>query len=341
MGQGSEGENTVRQSIRRFLGIGILTVATFLVSFAAPEPSFAGTLSTAVIGMFPRNVGEFAYADLKSARKLTWFPQLREQILPSRFRDFEKFMSSAGADPNTQVDELAWGGITAANGSGEDVVGVALGEFDPSSAEAHFKQQKLPTFDVHGYHLYAFGGGSGGGDILFTFIDSNTAAFGNRSALEKLIDVRMGVSESLLTNGKLFPLITEANGNGLIWAVLDQKYTHLAVQQLLPQASQFPQAAAIVDRLQAMTINVDADSGVDAHFQAVCQSTDDANLLGAALQAGLMYRRYQEAQGDPALASALDQVRVTPAGDRLKIDAPVSQDQLLSLIRTGAFATPM
>jgi len=37
----------------------------------------------------------------------------------------------------------------------------------------------------------------------------------------------------------------------------------------------------------------------------------------------------------------LDQVKVTPAGDRLKIEAPVSQEELLSLIQTKAFAAPM
>ena len=148
-------------------------------------------------------------------------------------------------------------------------------------------------------------------------------------------------SESLLNNDLLFPLINQANGTGIIWAVLDQGYTHIAVQQLLPQANQFPQAAAIIGRMRAMTISVAADSGIDAQFEAVCSSTDDANLLAAALQAGVMYRRYQEAQDHPDLASALDQVRVTPSGDRLKIDAPVSQDQLLGLIRTRAFAVPM
>ena len=331
----------MKQSIHRLLVAGGLAVAALLAGLVAPRAAFAGSVSTAVIGMFPKDIGELAYADLKSARKLSWFPQLREQLLPSRFREFEKFLASTGVDPNTQVDELVWGGTSVTKGGGEDVVGVALGEFDPSSTEAHFKQQKLPTFDVKGYRLYAFGSGSGAGDILFTFIDSNTAAFGNRPALEKLIDVRTGLSESMLSNEKLFPLINEANGSGLIWAVLDQDYTHLAVRQLLPQAGQFPQAATIINRLQAMTINIDADSGVDARFQAVCKSPDDANTLAAALQAGIMYRHYQEGQGDPALASALDQVRVTPSGDRLKIEAPVSQDQLLSLIRTGAFATPM
>ena len=53
-----------------------------------------------------------------------------------------------------------------------------------------------------------------------------------------------------------------------------------------------------------------------------------------------MYRRYQEAQSDPALAGALDQIRVTPSGDRLKIDAPVSQDQLLTLIRSDDVSRP-
>lgn len=291
--------------------------------------------------MFPKTVGEFAYADMKAARKFSWFPQLREQLLPSKFRQFEQFLTTAGIDPNTQVDEIAWGAINAGKTGGEQILGVALGSFDPSSNEARFRQQKLPMTDYHGYHLYAFGSGSGPSDILFTFIDANTAAFGVRPAMEKMIDVRTGVSESLLTNDVLFPLINETNGNGIIWAILDKSYTRIAVQQLLPQANQFPQAATIIGRMHAMTISVAADSGIDAQFQAVCDSTNDANLLAAALQAGVMYRRYQEAQDHPDLASALDQVSVTPSGDRLKIDAPVNQDQLLGLIRTRAFAVPM
>lgn len=331
----------MRQPMRHLLAIFCAAGILLAAGIAMPQRASAGTLSTSITGMFPKQVGEFAYADLKSARKYPWFQQLREQLLPSRFRQFEQFLASAGVDPNSQVDELAWGAIASPKGGGEQIVGVALGSFNPSSSEDRFKQRKLPMFDVHGYHLYAFGSGTGPNDILFMFIDSNTAAFGHRSALEQLIDVRTGISESLLTNDRLFPLINEANGTGIIWAVLNQKYTHLAVQQLLPQANQFPQAAEIIGRLQAMTINIEADSGVDAHFQAVCSSTDDANLLAAALQAGLLYRRYQEAQTHPDLASALDQVRVQPSGDRLKIEAPVSQDQLLSLIHTRAFAVPM
>jgi len=332
----------MRQPLQRMMTI-ILGAAALLAAILSllPPRSAAGSLSTAILGMFPKEVGEFAYADMKSARKYPWFSQLRDQLLPSRFRQFEQFLSSAGVDPNTQVDELAWSGSSLSKSGGEEIVGVALGAFDPNTAEARFKQQKLPSIDVNGYHLYAFGSGAGANDILFVFIDANTAAFGHRASLEKLIDVRSGRSESLLTNEKLYPLINDTNGNGIIWAVLDQSYTHLAMTQLLPQANQFPQAATIINRMQAMTIAVNADSGVDAHFQALCSSPDDANLLSAALQAGIMYRRYQEAQTNPAFATALDQVRVTPSGDRLNVEIPVSQDQLLSLIHSRVFAVPM
>jgi hypothetical protein len=321
----------------RFL---ICGAALLLAALATPS-SFAGSLNTSVIGMFPKQVGEFGYADLKAARQYAWFPQLREQLLPSRFRQFEQFLTSAGVDPNSQVDELTWAAINGSKTSGEEVVGVALGSFDPSSSETRFKQQKLPMFDVHGYHLFAFGSGSGPGDILFTFVDSNTAAFGHRKALEQLIDVRTGSAESLLTNDQLFPLINEANGSGVIWGVMDQNYAHLAMQQLVPQAGQFPQAAAIINRINAMMFSATAENGLDVHFQAACASTDDANLLAAALQAGLMYRRYQESQQHPDLAGALDQVRVSASGDRLKVEAPVSQDQLMSLIHSRALAVSM
>ncbi|MGA8409824.1 MAG: hypothetical protein WB680_21810 [Candidatus Acidiferrales bacterium] len=329
----------MKHSIIRSALSGVLAAGLVLTTVTiSPTRTGAGTLSTAIIAMFPKNVGEFAYADLKSARKFSWFSQLNSQVLPPRFKQFEQFLGSSGVDPNSQVEEIAWANITS--GKGDDVVGIALGQFDPSAAETKLKAQKVPVFEVQGFHLYAFGSGAAAGDILFVFFDANTAAFGNRSVLEHLINVRMGGEETLLT-GKLFPLITEANGNGIIWAVLDKDHTHLAMQQLVPQASQFPQAAAIIERMHAMIININADDGVDAHFQAVCDSVDDANLLSAAMQAGLMYRRYQEAQTNPALAKTIDQVRVTPSGDRLKVDAPVSQDQLMSLIQTKAFAAPM
>ena len=323
------------------------------ILLAAPKPARAGRLGTDVIALFPKEIGEFAYADLKKARSQKWFPQLQEQMIPERFRQFEKFLASAGVDPNSQVDELAWGLVaeglsskTEGSGSsavptGEEIVGVALGSYNPSSAEAYFKQQKLPTFKTRGYTLYSFGSGSGANDLFFLFIDSNTAAFGHREILEKMVDVRFGAEEGLLTNDRLFPLINEANGSGVVWAVLNPAYTRLAMRQLVPEVEQFPEAAKLVARMQNLVINVDASSGIDGKFQAVCGTTEDANTLGQLLQAGFLYKRYQAQKENPELANLLDRARITPAGDRVTLSMSLSDDQMTSLIRKNTFALKM
>src|SRR5713226_5738997 len=312
--------NRPGSTIRRFVAAGMLVA----MSLAMPKPARAGRLGADIIALFPKEIGEFAYADLKKARSLKWFPQLQEQMLPDRFRQFEKFLASAGVDPNSQVDELAWGLVaeglstkTEGTGStdvptGEEIVGVALGTYNPNSTEAFFKQQKLATFKARGYTLYAFGTGSGANDLFFFFIDSNTAAFGHRAVLEKMIEVRFGGEEGLLRNDRLYPLINEANGSGVVWAVLNPAYTRLAMQQLAPEVQQFPEAAKLVTRMQNLIITVDASSGIDGKFQAVCGSTDDANKLQQLMQAGFLYKRYQASKENPELADLLDQVQMTP-----------------------------
>jgi hypothetical protein len=336
-------------NIAKLLAVVALVAATLL----APQPARAGRLGTDIIALFPKEVGEFAYADLKKARTMKWFPQLQDQMLPDRFKQFQKFLASAGVDPNSQVEELAWGlvadapskteGAAASSGipSGEQVVGVALGSYNPDSTEAYFKRQKLPTFKARNYTLYAFGTGAGPSDLFFLFIDSSTAAFGHRSILEKMIEVRFGAEEGLLRNDKFFPLINEANGSGIVWAVLNPAYTRLAMQQLAPEVQQFPEAAKLVSHMQNMLINVNASSGIDGKFQAICGSTTDANTLAQLLQAGLLYKRYQAGKENPDLADMLDKASIAPSGDRVVLSLALTDDQMTSLIKHNTFALKM
>lgn len=309
----------------------------------------ANRLGPDTIALFPKEVGEFGYADLKKARTLKWFNQLHAQVLPERFKDFEKFLASAGIDPNSQIDELAWGLVAGAMDSkdaaavptGEEIVGIALGNFNPDSTELFFKQKKLPTFKKSGFTMFTYGSGSGDADLYFTFFDSNKAAFGGKSKLEKMIDLRMGNEQGLLYNDALFPLINEANGTSTVWLVLNAPYTRLAVRQLAPEMEQFPEAARLVSRLKNGIVNVDAGSGLEAKVQAVCGSTEDANTMAQVLQAGLLYKRYQAGKDNPEMAQLLDQARVAPSGDRMTVRMSVSDDQMTSLIQHNTFAFKM
>jgi hypothetical protein len=312
----------------------------------------AGSLNPAVIGLFPKNVGEFAYADLRQARQFPWFAQFQEQVLPARFREFEHFLTTAGINPDTQVQELAWAVLTpaasaSANGavadkgmpSADQIVGVALGQYSPDSAEAFFKAHKLATAQVHDYTLYAFGSGTGATDLFFVFIDSNTAAFGQKAMLEHMLDARDGVEESLNANETMSPLINQANGQGVFWGVLNPAYTRFALQQLMPETSQFPAAGQLMGRVVALMISVQGTgSQIQTDFNAVCASAEDASTMAQLLQAAVLLRRYQAAQTNPQLAQLLDAARIVPNGTKLNVSFTMSNDQIASLIRSNTFA---
>jgi len=218
---------------------------------------------------------------------------------------------------------------------------VAEGEFQPDTTEAYLKKLKLPTRKSHGYTLYAFGSGDSPFDIFFFFLDSNTAVFGQGDAIDDLISVRVNGDPSLLANTTIYPLINQANGQGLIWAVLDQHYTQLGLKQLLPEVASAQQSPALFEKVKAMIISVDATPDIQTQFEAVCGSPDDANNLGALLQAGILYRRYQATQSNPELAKMLDQATVTPRGDRLDLSFQVSEEEMVKLIAQKTFAVSM
>src|ERR1700720_618433 len=96
------------------------------VALFAPQPARANRLGTDIIALFPKEVGEFAYADLKKARTMPWFPQLQQQMLPDRFKQFEKFLATAGVDPNSQVEELAWGLVAEGVSKGDGATTAAV-----------------------------------------------------------------------------------------------------------------------------------------------------------------------------------------------------------------------
>src|SRR6202034_2715835 len=158
------------QPIFRSILLTVVGAAALLGILTTISPRLsAGSVSTTGVGMFPKTTSEFAYADLKGARKLSWFSQVQDQMLPAHMRQFEQFLASAGVDPNSQVDSLAWGTILSPSGESGGAIGVGLGGFDPASTEAKFKSQKMPMVEEHRFHLYAWERGGAAISIFFFF----------------------------------------------------------------------------------------------------------------------------------------------------------------------------
>jgi hypothetical protein len=304
----------------------------------------ADTLSVDVIAMFPKNTAEFAYANLKEARQFPWYAQFKSQTLPSRFSDLEHFLASAGVDDNSQIEELAWSLSSHDSASGLDdnaspdsneVLGVGLGNFDPDAAKSFMKTHKIHGLDYRGYTLYPC---TSCDDLSVVFIDSSIVAFGHLRLLEQLIEVRVAAGDSLIQNVKMFPLISQVNGRGIFWGVLNPGGTHQALRQIVPEATRFPQAGKLLNKLQGMVISIQGTGDLDLHFQLISSSPEDAATISQLLQAGILLRQFDARDSDTDLATLLASVRVMPNGEGLETSFAVTSDQLVSFIKRNTFS---
>jgi len=311
-------------------------VAAALAAAAIFTPPFANasTLDTSLAQMFPREVGEVGYLDLKAARQQPWFAVAEQNLLPLCFRKLEFFLSTAGLNINTQVDSLAWGTLSATK-TGGGIVGVAFGHFSPSTIDDYFRRHNLPTTESRGFRLLEIGGGETSNDLFLVFLDPDTAIFGQRAALEQLLAVHFQGNESLAQNSALYPLIRDAREDSLAWAVWNKNYAHAALQQLLPQAAQIPHVAALLGRIQSMEFDVTNQGRLSAQAEIVCSSPAEAVTLAALLQAGIVYRKHDSAQDDSHPSSVFDRIRVTANARNVEIEIPIGTDQLDSALRSG------
>lgn len=326
----------------------VMAVAVLLASPLSPVAR-AGSLTTEVVGIFPRDASSFAFADLRQARSLEWFPELQREVLPDQLRQFEQLLASPGMDRNSLVEELAWAVVpsgsqvqpseSSGTPTGEETVIVALGQFSPESTSAYFKGQKRSVVEARNYFLYPLNGGSGDGGLFFCFVNSTVAVLGGRKELERVIGILHGEEQSLLSNTDLAPLISEADSHSVVWGVMNAPRARQEMQELVPLVKEFPQAQQLLSRVLAFTLEIDAEHGIESRFEAVCASSDDADTFGALLQADLRYQASQAGKSSQDVTAFLGQAKVGPLGDRLDVTLDLTDDQVVGLLQRGTFST--
>ena len=328
-----------------------LLVLSFLMLMIASS-SFAGSLGSSVMEMFPKDVGEFGCADLSKARELSWFPQFEAQLVPVALYGFERFLAAAQMRPTSSIEEVAWARVASSNAvadsnagsdpalrGNEQLVAVAIGDFDADAIQLVLTSAKVPSLQVGNFTLYDAGTGSGTSDTFFTFVDWQTIAFGPLNQLERVLTVRSYGEENLLQNEAMMTLIDQANGEGIIWAVLDSPRVASAIGRLIPEATSFPQSQALIGKMKQLLITVKAPSDIEVDLQAKSATAEEAIVLSQLLQAGVLVRRYQtDSSNNPDLAKMLDTISISAKGNLLDISFDLTNEQVTGLIEHNIFA---
>jgi hypothetical protein len=327
----------------------IQLLAIFLwFGFVISPALHAGTLSSSIISMFPKDVGELGYADLGHARNFPWFPQFQSQLVPVSVLGFEQFIENAQVQHPPSIDQVVWARISLSSresghlkpGSGQ-LVAVAAGQFDVETIKSFLDSRNAPTIQVGSEVVYSSQTDLGMSEGYFALLDNETIAFGPLEGLKRILGIRAGDEGNLSQNAEMMASINKASTDAVFWGVLDSSGAEAAMQHLIPEAMKFPQANELVKRLKELLISVRASSNIEVEFQADSASPNDAVVLSQLLEAGLLSKRYQSGQYDPELAKTLDSIQISPNGSHLDVFLHISDDQMLMVIEHNAFSVAM
>jgi hypothetical protein len=357
--------STIRWHSQPGCRLASLLAALLLAIFAAPPSTRADCVDKHLVSLFPKPVAEFSCADLKAARNLSWFNDFKGQVLPAELYGFDQYLVSVGVNPNTDVKRIVWAigspralaasasATTKVNPSApapevvpdaDQFLGFLVGEFDADNIESALKQSRTNLAVVHdrGHSLYQISIAGRAAALYFTALDTDYLAVGTLPMLRAMIDVDQGAAESLLANQPMLDLISAADGDATFWGVFNGAGARSAVRALAPSSAGFLQSSKMYEDLRSLVITAGAGTtDVEVKFAITTDSSEDSAMLAQILQAALMYRKYSaqsETPANPALATALDKVSVTPQSATVNVSIDLANDQLRDLILQRTFA---
>jgi hypothetical protein len=242
----------------------------------------------------------------------------KKYVLNRKIPLLDDFTKKTGLNPREDL----WEFLIA--GNGKDTLVMARGHFSEMGLE--------PKLDIQGAQRFTYKGLTLIGDeaAAVVFTNSSTAIAGPTTALRRLIDHRTqpdsGPPKWLTERATAIPSTSQ------IWFV-----GSVAGQfgKLVPKASaQGMNFGQFLDAMQLLTAQIDLQTGVKIHAEALCAAEPDARRLHDALRAMLGLGRLSTSGNNPELLQVIDGVKVIQREKTVVVDTgwPLSViDELVKL----------
>jgi hypothetical protein len=297
----------------------------------------AQALPNQVLALYPQRTGELVFVDLVTLRNSPHYAQIKAQLLPERFRQLEQWIRVLGMDFEREVRRLSWAFVPPAQGSDISFIGVAEGTFALDEVEQRAQQQKLNVARRGGSLVISLGRNDRGDEFVFAFLDPSTALFGLQEVAEEIVDRRAQGGSSVLNNTAFNQQLRQLNGQAPLWLAMDQRFTGLALKQMLPEASQVAGFDAIAGRMQHSSMRFQLRQGLQGTVTIQCRDSADALAFSSAAQAAFAFQALRLQDTDPELSRVLSQVQLNRQDEQLTIQLDLAEPDLVAMLQKNAF----
>ncbi|MGB8260399.1 MAG: hypothetical protein WCE75_08610 [Terracidiphilus sp.] len=311
--------------MRAFLGVALSTLM-----LAGAQAAFSAQLSTDARISIPREVQQLVVIDYRAMQNSTAAMDLRDRVMPPELKVFDEALRKSGLNDNHDVEQLAFA-LFRTKDSGDDLatVGVAQGQFPVQEMIANFRKQRLKPTLLRTNKIYPMGKTG----MMLCFVDPSTMVFGAGEAVEKALDARDGVTQSLLNNSPMMDAMRSVDWEPL-WSILDQKGTQIMMRQVLGEAGSITDFETVRKHLLASWYSMDFQHGVKFDLTISTGDSFAAATISSLLNAAVVLRKLSSSDVEK---QALAATSISSDSGKLAIHFACTDEQFAGLLKSPLF----
>jgi len=311
--------------VRSFARVSVF-VLFLALAVSAPAAQLSGDARAAI----PHEVQQLVVIDYKAMQNSNAAMELRDRVMPPDLKQFDDALRKSGLNDNHDVDQLAFALFrTSSAGDQLDTVGIAQGQFDTASILANFRKQKIAGKLIRTNRTYPLARTG----FVLCFVDPSTMVFGSPEAVKAALDVRDGLSPSLLTNAPIMDAMRTIDYSPL-WSILDKKGTQVMMKQVLGEAGSVTDYESVKKRLESSWYGMDFQHGVKFDLTIATGDTFAAATVSSLLSAAILYKRMSGNETEKAALAATD---ISSNSGRLTVHFAASDNDFNSLLKSSLF----
>jgi hypothetical protein len=301
-----------------------LVVAVWLFGTSA----WAMPMGSSARNVIPSTVQQIICVDYRALKNSDTAMQLKQQVLPDNFKEFEGALKGIGINPDKDVDQLTFASFRTAK-QGLKLIGVAQGAFTMKTVLKKMQLQKNKPVKYHDSDLYNMNGG-----MQMTFLDPDTLLFGDAAAVRNALDARDGYTTTLDSNNQMADLIGSVD-SGMVWSILDQQGTQNMLISALGDAGKLADYETIKKHVLGSRYAMNFQNGVNFDMDVVTADSMTAATLSSLVKAGMLYKKIN---ATPTEKVALDNTTVNSDSSNLQLHFKANDQQFQGLMHSPLFA---
>jgi hypothetical protein len=297
---------------------------------AAASWASAAQLSTDARTAVPNNVQQLVVIDYRAMQNSTAAMDLRDRVMPPDLKQFDEALKKSGLNDNHDVEQLAFALFhPSATSDALSTVGIAQGQFSLQDILANFRKQKLKATLVRTNKIYPLARTG----MMVCFVDPSTMVFGGKEAIEKALDARDGISQSLLNNQPMMDAMRSVDAEPL-WSILDEKGTRTMMRQVLGEAGSVTDFETVQKHLQGSWYSMDFQHGVKFDLTIATGDSFAAATISSLLTAAVLVRKVS---GSEAEKQALSATNIASDSGRLSVHFATTDADFNNLLHSPLF----